>query len=79
MRRPFLLSIALSAAAGCGKDFYDLDGGDQITVGAAFVKQHGVLSGHLESMCPPLKPRPPFDMSAAPPDDLALPAGDGSA
>ncbi len=61
MRRWWKTLAGVAALAGCGSDSYDLDGGDQVTVGQAFVAQRkcgdchqppgdgdGVLSGQTD-------------------------------
>jgi Cytochrome c len=41
-----VLVIAAVMLAGCGNDAYDLDGGDQLIVGKAFVDQRGCPTCH---------------------------------
>jgi hypothetical protein len=42
-------AVLLCGAVACGSNGYDLDGGDQITVGAAFAKQRQCASCHQAS------------------------------
>jgi hypothetical protein len=45
-RREAVILLAAAAIAGCGEGSYNLDGGDELVVGQAFVQQRGCPSCH---------------------------------